>query len=427
VAISYSTLFQRLGKLVKYTNAYLALQGTTLLGSGSGADDILDQYNNNRELVPSVQRDYAGFATAVAGWIGRLKSYADATLADLQDDLNAPSSSPSTILPLLALDMAANAQTIKACTIASPAVAAGGSNVGNGQLVVSKKNVNGADDERIVSETVAVTCTSSKYDGGASSGAEGFSIVGFPRYEASSYLPRGNGSGSLSVGDASNLLSNGGFETFSTTDVPDSWTKDAGATTTNVAQETVNVHRGASALKLKGDGATTTVTLHQAISSLVGASTIYAVGCWVRKGGTVNAGSNLQVSVKGTGFTTVSLFNADPSTLTTAYAFVSAFIQVPAAVPADLKVEVTWTAANAAGATAVVLVDDVVLQAPTDFGHAQYALFAGASDFAAGDRFTVTTTRSASGVFQDWFGRFYNVALPSNAGGAETQGDALAT
>jgi hypothetical protein len=64
----------------------------------------------------------------------------------------------------------------------------------------------------------------------------------------------------------------------------------------------VNFHRGASALKLKGDGATGTITLHQTISTLVSGSTIYAVGCWVRKNGTVTAGSNLQISVKGTGF-----------------------------------------------------------------------------------------------------------------------------
>jgi hypothetical protein len=51
--ISYATLFLRIGRLAKLSNDYLTLQGTTLLGSNNGADDILDEYAANRELVPT--------------------------------------------------------------------------------------------------------------------------------------------------------------------------------------------------------------------------------------------------------------------------------------------------------------------------------------------------------------------------------------
>jgi hypothetical protein len=77
---------------------------------------------------------------------------------------------------------------------------------------------------------------------------------------------------------------------------------------------------------------------------------------------------------------------------------------------------VTWTTAATAGATAVILIDDVVLQRPTDFGHVQYALFAGATDFADGDKFTVTTTNDYGGVFQTWFGGSTTCRSPAGGG-----------
>jgi hypothetical protein len=67
-----------------------------------------------------------------------------------------------------------------------------------------------------------------------------------------------------------------------------------------------------------------------------------------------------------------------------------------------------------------------VLVKATEFGHLQYALFAGSIDFAKWDNFAVVTTNNYAGTFQTFFGRFYDALLPSNAAGGETILDSLA-
>ncbi|MDB5295211.1 MAG: hypothetical protein JWO31_1194 [Phycisphaerales bacterium] len=424
MAVDYPTLFARLGKVVRAYNAHRAFQSGTLLGPGVGADAILDQFEGRRDLVKSVQADFEGFAAAVAGWGSRLTGYADATLADLRAELLAPSASPATILPMLAARMVADAQTVAANAIATPTVTPAGGNAGNGVLVVSKQNAAGVDDERIVTEAVAVRCVGDRF-GGNAAGAESFQLVGSPATNPANYLPPGSGTGALAVADGSSLLANGTFEAFSA-NLPTGWSLTAGTAGTNTGQELTNYHRGAGALKLLGNGVATTVTLRQAIPAgrlAVGARYVAAV--WLRRSGTVTAGSTLRVGVTGTGFS-ADLFNADPATLTTSYALLTAFFTVPAAPPADLRFEFAWTAANAAGAAAVVLADDAVVVAPVEFGHARYALFAGSADFVRGDAFAVATASDGAGTFQSWFARVYDVALPSAAGGAETIADALA-
>lgn len=429
MAIPYSTLFGRLGRLIRWMNEFIDLQGTTLLGTDGTADDILDEYAARRDLVKNLQSSVESQASNVAGWVGTLKGVADTTLADLQTELNAPSNSAAVILPLLVADMIANAQDVQGNTISVPTVTAGGSNIGNGSLVVSTKTIAGIDDERIIDETVVLTCTADQFSGTAE-GTERFQLVGFPTTSPNDYKPLGTGNGTISVADGSNRLLNGTFETFTTTDTPDSWTLGTGAVAgTTIKQESTNFHNGASALQLKGDGSTTSVTLSQTpASGVLQASTTYAVGVWLRKAGTVSAGSTLTVRVTGTGFSTVNLFNADPSTLTTSYALKTAFIHTPANLPSDIKVEIVWSAANTAGATAQVLVDDFVLATPLDFGHVQYALFGGSTGFVKGDSFEVVTANDNAGVFQTAFGRWWNIALPSHTGsGGPAISDALAT
>jgi hypothetical protein len=435
MSINYTTLFTRLGKIVKWVNNWLDYQGGQLFSdsiSGGAADDVLDQYEDRRDLVTGLQEDVQAFAGSVAGWESRYKTYADRTLADLQADLNSPSADPATILPLMIIDMVDNNQTVNANAISAATVTPDGGNTGNGQLLVSIQNADGADDERIISETILVKCTSDQFNGGTA-GGETFSIVGLPDNGVYSAKTRGNGTGpSITVSDESggNKLSNGDFETFSVANTPDSWDVGAGVIGTNIFKETVNLHTGSSALKLQSDASATTITLTQSIDALP--RTKYGVGIWVRKNGTFGAGvTNLQISIKGTGFSTVDLFNADPTTLTTSYVFKKSgsdgFINIPANVPAGLQLEITWTAANLANAGAQILIDDAAVVEAVDFGHATYALFRGNTDFVVGDKFVVVTANDYGGVFQTFFGRFYDVQLPSDDSAGETLSDTLAT
>lgn len=424
VSPDYTTLFTRIGRLVKYFNDYLTFQGTTLLGSSSGADDILDEYSSRRDLVKSLQGDYESFAGNVASFNAKLVGYATATLGDLRATLNSPSANPSTIIPLLARQMVIDSQSIDANVISTPTVATGsGGNIGDGTLICSKKDADGQDDQRIKSEVIAVTCVSDAGTG-ASAGGESFSIVGYPvQSQSGSYKTRGSGATRLTVADQGNLIDNGTFETF-TGNIPDNFTLVAGTAGTHVLQETVNFHRGAGALKLDGDGSQATVTLTYDLSDLL-PSTIYAANAWVRKSGTVSAGSNLQIAVTGTGFSTVNLYNADPSGLTTTYEAKNNFFATPGVVPTDLKLTITWTTANAAGASALILIDDLVLIRPAVLGHVQYAMFAGDTDFAVDDQFMVTTANDGAGVFSSWFARVYDQQLPVS--GSPTINDSLAT
>lgn len=422
MSIDITTLFTRIGKFVKYINTYLTLQGTTLLGSGSGADDILDQYAARRDLVTTVQRDYDGFANNVAGWNSRLKGYSDTTLADLQTDLATSSAAMAVIVPALSAYLLANSQTVKANTVGSLTVTANGSNTGNGKLVAGKTNSLGADDERILNEIVTATVTTSVGAGG-SSGGESISLVGYPKQSVNSYLPQGNGSSRLLVSDLSNLLTGGGFESFSA-GVPDGWAINNGAAGYNIRQELTNVHRGAGALCLRGDGAIATINISQSLTSLT-AGVTYCASVWLRKAGTVSTTSTLAVRVTGTGLSTKNLYSADPNGLTTSYAHSYVFFTVPAAPPSDYRIEFNWSTANAAGATALIYADDAVVIRPVRFGFVQYAAFAGATNFAVGDSFTLPTTNDNGGLFQSYFNRFYGVQLPSS--GSPTIDDALAS
>lgn len=427
MSINYTTLFSRIGKCVKWINNAIAYQGTNILGPANNGllYDIMQEFDTRLDLVPSFPATAQGWATAVAGWGQTEKAIIDAVLGDLQSTLNSPSKQPATILPLLYAQMVVDSQTVQANTTVSATASAAGTNVGNGLLLVSVKNYLAANDERIIPETVVIKCTRDQWSGGTA-GAEQFSVTGLPKL-ASAYVSgtQGNGNGpNLTVADSQNLLTNGNFATFAG-NIPTSWTLDAGTAGTNVTQETVNVHTGASALKLLGDGTTTTITLHQAVNTQLAAQSIFLGSIWLRKNGTVTSGSTLKVQLTGTGFGPFVLFNADPSTLTTSYVNYPLFWDTGATFPADAKLQITWTAANTAGASAVILLADSVLIEPATFGNIQYAVVRGAADFAKGDSFTVTSVNAQNGIFQTAFGRLYNFQLPSS--NSPSLADSLAT
>lgn len=425
MAIDITTLFTRLGRLIKYMNQFVVYQANNLFGTGAGGGvlDILSSYSARPDLTVGMEQQWQGQANNMASWDGAMVGVFTNTLADLQTVLNLSDTSSTTVLPALVAYMVANTNTVQACTIPTPTSTANGLNIGNGQLVLSKKNYEGVDDQRIITETVLLTCTADQFSG-ASAGAEQFSLVGWPTQDPNGYFTRGNGTGSnLTVADNSNLLVNGNFESF-TANNPNSWTINNGTAGTNFLQNTNTYHTGAvgtvgsgSSLELVGNGSTATVGMSQLFNTKVSQQSNYLVGVWLRKGGTVTGGSNLQISLQGTGFTTVNLFNADPTTLTTSFAFYTAAIAITYPIPSDLRAVISWTTANASGGSSQIYIDDFVINAPVDFGHVQYAVFRGSADFLRTDSYTVQTSNNYAGVFQTAFGRWFNTQLPSVASG----------
>lgn len=428
MAVDYTTLFTRLGRFVYWTNAILDYQLTTLLASNGVFDDVNDEYTARPDLLSGYYAAVDQMAASQAAWIGQFQNYTNKLLADLQAELNTQSSDAASILAALSVRMVADSATIKANTITSPSISAGGSNVGTGSLVATKTNYTGVDDERIISEVVAVTCVSDRFSG-VSAGAEAFQIVGYPKQDAKrGDKTRGSGGPAtivLADASANNKVSNGSFDSF-TSNVPASWTIDAGTAGTHVLSESTTTQRsGATSLKLAGNGVTTTITLSQSLATKLFSRKQYGAGIWIRKGGTVSSGSNLAIRITGTGISTVNLFNADPNTLTTSFALKSAFLNLNAVVPTDLKIEITWTSANSAGASAVLYIDDCAVAETIQLGRVGYVMFRGATDFLRNDKFTVTTANNYGGKFQTFLGRMYDVALPSS--GSPSINDSLAT
>jgi hypothetical protein len=431
MSITYATLFGQLGKNIKTANDLLSL-ANQYRGIGAEATAILDLYNSRRDIVTSVGllQSFDGLAAGMAGQVGQCKAVVDATLSDLQLALNAPDNSTSTILPLMAADMVANSQTVKASTVGVPTLAAVAGNVGSGALAASKIDNLGRTAEVSITEVVRLACSADQY-GGATAGGETFSVVGYPTLDANTYGTRGNGSGdSVSVMNegGANLLANSNFDTFSVANTPDGWTVDAGTVGTNIlSSATIHAPTGL-ALLLEGNGSLPTATLHQSLAGLVSTNTRYVMGVFLRKGGgAFAAGSTLAIRVTGTGFTTQNLYSADPSTLTTGYVLSSLFFNVGATIPADLKLEITWTSAGGVAATGGIFIDDLVLAPAYVFGGIYYGLFRGSADFVVGDAFTSTTSNGYQGVFATYFSRFYGFQLPTATGGAETIADTLAT
>lgn len=427
--INYTLQFSRMGRAAFWSNSLVAYQDTIYLAETFGmADDVLDVFNGARDLVLNFESSVIGFAATMAGQIGTLTGVTNSVLASLQKDLNAPGAQPSTILPYLYRQMVTDSQTVLENVIATPVVTPAGSNNGNGLLKTSTLNALGITDQRSITQSVQFLCTQSQWSGGSAL-AERFSIVGYPQPSSPNlFQTQGNGNGTISVADSQNLITNGNFETWASS-APSSWTVVAGVAGTTIVQNTALPHHpGGSALSFVGNGVATTVTISQNISSQIRANTVYALGVWVRKSGTVNAGSTLTISITGAGVSTQTVVSIDPTALMTSYELATVFFATSSIVPpSNYAVNIAWTSANTAGATAVVLVDDIVLVRPTVYGSVQYAIFGGSTGFAVNDKITVATQVTSAGVFQTYFARWFNAQLPSASAGNNSISDALAT
>lgn len=428
--IAYLQLFTRLGSCVYWSDQLLAQQNTIYLADPTGmAEDLASIYAGRLDLIPNSTTIIQGFASTMASQINTPVQYANNTLGDLQAALQAPSAQPQTILPLLYADMVSNGQTVQSNVIATPIVAAAGSNIGNGILRFGTMNVLGITDERIINEVVSFRCTNSLYSRGAA-GSERFSVCGSPSLPSPTfYGPLGTGNPTnLTVADSKTLLNNGNFETWTVANTPDNWTIIHGVPGTTILENIYNQHNGSACLELAGNGVATQIELNQIIAPAVGSNTIYAAGIWIRKMGTVTSGSTLAVTIKGAGAATQTICSIDPSTLTTSYQLYTVFwatsTTVGNSVPPDYQIDINWTSANAAGAAAVILIDDAVLVRPLNYGYVSYAIFEGSIPFAVGDTITSTTAVTISGTFQSWFARFEQFSLPSSL--TPTISDALA-
>jgi hypothetical protein len=409
MAINYTTTFTRLGTFIHEINHAVNRQSNQYLGSGVGADNILDEFNDRREWVTGVLPTFTSASNSLKSLASSLSGQLTTYLGyELQNELNSPGSAASSIIPLLIERMKDESQTVltNTCTVSASAA----TNVGNGTLHVSALMGDGTTSQGLIPESVRVTCTQTVI----SNGSEQFEVVGRLKTRPEDGVSDpGSGTGpSLRSVAASSLIDNGALDTYTITNTPDGWTVDAGTVGTNIFETAAQLHAFSKSLDLRSSGISA-IRISQPVT--LSASRVYNLSVWLkRSGGAWTAGSTFTVKVGGTGWS-VNVFSADPSTISSSQFNLSqVFFATPSTIPSDVKVTVEWTSATANSGKSVY-VSGCFVASPTVHANVNYIVTRGSTAFVAGDTFTCTTTNSRNGKFQDYFTRFLGYQLPSSA------------
>jgi hypothetical protein len=448
-AAGYTDLFEDVGKMLKYLNVYRAYASTSLIADHDAIAVVLNT-NLRYDILSGLPEQYVGFRDGATGWVNSLASRIERRLMHFDTIINnLPITGVAGIQEVLAeliVDMITEEEDVKACVVTIGAVAADPENAGDA-TVLTTKILDGYSSPRagfpphmsyrginsqlaVTSETIMlVASTDSKT--GATEGREQWSVAGSTT-GSSSFDWRNEGSGNgptITTGNGAGILTNGGFESFSTANTPDNWTIGGGVPGTDIFKETSSVKRGISALKFTGDGIVDPLLISQAVSSTqVNTKRSYCVACWVKGTAGIVAG-NLLIQFSGTGYTpgVTEKINMDATALAaqTTYGLKSFFVNIPADIPSNFALEIRITG----GLTAAkdVLIDGLVLTPTTWHGGIGIAIVAGATPVIIGDRFSFSVANDNAGVFQTFMRKKFGIQLPSQTDASETQPDSLAT
>ena len=414
MSINYLRLWARLNDLITIANSHLDAQNTII----SDVPEVLDQYPlTEMEQVRDLLSTYYSDAALTESLINTQIFYVNRVLGELQVELSSPDTESLTILRLLALRMIEDNEYVNANVISTPAITPYSGNIGTGTVLVSTVNTRyfsyGFDDERIFDEKVQIRCTADTFTG--SENAE-FSIVGYPEYPRTSWRTIGHGSDILQEATASNELDNGDFEDFDGDD-PGSWTIDAG--TSVIQEETNDVYRGDSCLRLEADGSGT-ATLTQNLS--LDKNRIYCLSVRMKKSAGLDGTSDLAIKLDTENELLdppFEAFQANPTNLNTEWTLYHIFFELPSTREEDqLTVHVDWTRAGDVSAGEYILIDDIILSTPFEFGHCFYNIVPGSESFVQDDYIDIKTFNDYSGTINTFFARYYDRMLPSTAAGS---------
>lgn len=233
------------------------------------------------------------------------------------------------------------------------------------------------------------------------------------------------------------LLANGDFESW-TSNTPRGWTIVTGTAGTQVLRGTTPA-RGSYSLQFTGDGATLT-RIRQQIASASGAptqvsaETDYALILYARVGAATTG--TVVVALRDASGTTVgSAITLNLASLTTSYAISSTTFSIAkSALPTTLYLDIYSTTAIAN--TGILYIDEVVLAPMVPMypgaNGPTIIVYPGSTDWAAGDRGTISVTSdgSTNGLFMKGFQRWlqperFGIYLPVSA--TPTISDTLVT
>ena len=445
-------LFKQLGKIGKYYNSFK----TDAAGVDTALAEVADIFQAMTLGYPDLMME--GVPNAFNGWknnyIDRrrtLRSLAEVRLRDqitVLDQIGAVSTDTQEILFKLIRQMGIDAETVNKSTVTIGAVAAGGTNTGNGTVLTTKildgvtspgANANssfaanvyyrGLNSELCVaSETMRLTCTADSYVDATGEGSEQLAWNGRLADVANGYLAEGSGNIGSVVPSASpnvNLLSNGDFENI-TSNTPDNWTIVTGVAGTEIIEDLTggNVYHGDKSIKFVGTGIAS-IEIKQPIpaTSLKG-SKLYCFTVRLKADAAVLAGT-LLIQLEGTGYAAgaTEKISIAFGALPTVYTLYNFFVLMPTIVPDDLNLIIRWSGTPTA--TKQLWLDDATF-VPVNYGGGMGIVpVRGSIPFVRNDYFTWTIANDEAGVFQRLFRQMFGVQLPSNA--APTIADALAT
>lgn len=446
-------LFNRLGRLGKVLSQARSCQTSQLTNLTSTSAGVVAQYNGEPDVQALVGASYVGVLNAVGSVGATMQSVARQTVNRMVFRDNPRIAQTLTAVNVtdsireVIRQMRAAGATVRAHSVAATPSAFSGAGDGAVNASVVRPE-DGLTLENAYAETLLVECTRDSYTGGATAGNETLAVTGTGRQGdvfAFDWPLGSDASQTVSAIDAGsdasagNLLTNGGFEDF-TSNAPDSWTVSVGAAGTHFFQESTLTFGGSAALRLTGDGATL-AALYQEFDSDDGTSealeaeTQYSLCVWARRDGLAAAAGELAVElVDGDGAVindnagAANRFTIDLTALGTSYAAHKGVFRTPTDLPDACRLQFRMTSGNALTSGRSVYLDHAGLGEMQQLYTAgpYVAVHSGATPFQAGDYATVAVTngRGAGGsldTFQTLWARLFpemlttGLLLPSSA------------
>jgi len=461
-------LFTRLGKLfglAKTIRTHQQAIAPTAATSTSGVRTIYSVFASTTGTLPMASdlvraiSDEDVVADASLTTLAGIKSAAERALIEMVDaDTKLPAKTVPDAMRELAFQMNRDGQKVAVTDFTVGATSYNAANTGNAVVVVSleapkiiKDNVvfasKVASQPYVRAETLTFSCAQDTKTAGVASGSERWQVTGdrsFPNLDRRWRAGSGtammmtatcgdqDGGGSAGV----NLLTNSDFEVFES-NVPINWSLATGTAGTHIQSSTTS-QRGASSLKIIGDGSNLT-RLTQRLNSGTGTygklkgDTLYLISCWVRAdGGAAPLAGVLRVSFRDGTDTVLSgmTFNVDLTLLSTSFVRYGLAVVSPVNIPDEAYMVVELT--TAITSTQAVLIDELTVceMARLAPGGPGVAIVAGSTDSRRGDLATVAISNNAIGEMNLELDRMFGlyesgIFLPSGTGTNITVADSL--
>ncbi len=241
-AVNLNGLFNSLGKVFKAQADINTSRGTTIPTDVLAVVEYFEKITQTAGLstvITPVPGAIAAYQSGAAGAVATLQRYAQSLVVQMvADDATQTDRTLATALRAIATQMKATSQTLDASAV-TVTVTAGGSNATDAVVLHSKRRADGLTQENALAETLTATAS------GVGRTA-GVAVTSTPK--ASGALgqdwPGGSGVSRSLVpvdAEAGGVVSNGGFETWTTTNVPDGWLVTVGVPGTTILRTVTEV------------------------------------------------------------------------------------------------------------------------------------------------------------------------------------------